>query len=87
MSKEVLASTSVILDAGERVKRFGIEVHGPTAEDGITFLAGHWAPGGEYVQKLTIKNVSTSTRKIKYRLPSTRYFFMAYPEWVILSPG
>ena len=49
MSNEVLASTSVILDAGERVKRFGIEVHGPTAEDGITFLAGHWAPGGEVI--------------------------------------
>ena len=49
MSNEVLASTSVILDAGERVKRFGIEVHGPTAEDGIRFLAGHWAPGGEVI--------------------------------------
>lgn len=36
--------------------------------------------GGEYIQKLHIKNVSTSVKKLKYRLPSTRYFSLAYPE-------
>ena len=26
-------------------------------------------------------------KKLKYALPKTRYFFMEYPETIILSPG
>jgi hypothetical protein len=70
----------------ERVKRFGIECIGP-AGDGILFKAGTWRPGGEYIQKLIIRNVSTEVKKLKYKLPSTRYFSMAYPEPIVLSPG
>ena len=81
-----MSETVRFIDADERIKRFGIECVGPLG-DGISFLAGQWRPGGEYVQKLTIRNVSTIVKKVKYRLPSTRYFSMAFPEVIILSPG
>lgn len=79
-------SPNIPMDRDERIKRFGIECIGP-AGDGILFKAGHWRPGGEYIQKLLIRNVSTEVKKLKYKLPSTRYFSLAYPEPIILSPG
>lgn len=78
--------TLTLLDPAERVKRFGIECTGP-AGDGITFSAGDWKPGGEYIQKLTVRNVTTTVKKFKYKLPETRYFSLAYPEVITLSPG
>jgi hypothetical protein len=75
-----------IIEPAERVKRYGIECTGP-AGDGILFRAGEWRPGGEYVQKLVIRNVSTTVKKFKYKLPATRYFAMNYPEEIKLSPG
>ena len=88
MMDELLADEAAItiLDQNERIKRFGIECLGPQG-DGIFFKAGTWRPGGEYVQKLIIRNVSTTVKKLKYKLPSTRYFSLAYPEVIILSPG
>ena len=79
----------VILDQLERIRRFGLECIGPhqATVDGIIFKAGHWQPGGEYVQKLIVRNVSTAVKKFKYKLPTTRYFSLAYPEVVVLSPG
>ncbi|CAM9432851.1 unnamed protein product, partial [Choristocarpus tenellus] len=65
---------------------FGIECEGPFG-DGIVFKGGEWSPGGEYVQRLRVKNVSTKLKKLKYRLPTTKYFSMAYPEVLTLSPG
>ena len=44
-------------------------------------------PGGEYVQTLTVKNVSTKMKKVKYRLPRTRFFSLLYPLEIKLSPG
>lgn len=78
--------TLTLLDPGERVKRFGVECTGPVG-DGITFCAGDWKPGGEYIQKLTVRNVTTKVKKFKYKLPETRYFSLAYPEVITLSPG
>lgn len=75
-----------ILDPSDRIHKFGVECKGP-AGDGIVFRAGTWRPGGEYIQKLIVRNVSTSVKKLKYRLPSTRYFSLAYPEVIVLSPG
>ena len=75
-----------IMDLDERIKRFGIECVGPQG-DGICFAAGQWKPGGEYVQKLIVRNVTTTVKKVKYKLPSTRYFSLAYPEVIVLSPG
>jgi hypothetical protein len=65
---------------------FGIDCSGPYG-DGIIFKGGSWSPGGEYVQRLRIKNVSGQLRKLKYKVPETRYFSMAYPEVMVLSPG
>lgn len=75
-----------MMDPSERIKRYGIECVGPYG-DGILFAASEWKPGGEYVQKLIVRNVTTSVKKLKYKLPSTRYFSLAYPEVIILSPG
>jgi hypothetical protein len=61
------------MDRDERARRFGIECIGPSG-DGIFFKAGTWRPGGEYIQKLIIRNVSVSIKKLKYKLPSSRYF-------------
>lgn len=65
---------------------FGIDCTGPFG-DGILFRGGEWAPGGEYVQRLRVKNVSPKLKKLKYRLPTTKYFSLAYPEVITLSPG
>ncbi|CAG9465425.1 unnamed protein product [Pedinophyceae sp. YPF-701] len=46
-----------------------------------------WTPGAEHVKSITLKNVSFDVIKIKYGLPSTRYFQMDFPEPVRLSPG
>jgi hypothetical protein len=70
----------------ERRKRYGIEAKGPHG-DGITFAAGHWKPGGEYIHKLSIRNVTTSVKKLKYKLPESRYFSMPFPEEITLSAG
>ena len=76
----------VLISESERRHRFGIETKGPHG-DGITFHGGTWVPGGEYVQKLVVKNVSTRMKKLKYRLPSTRFFSLLYPLEIKLSPG
>lgn len=75
-----------VIEPRERIKRYGVECIGP-AGDGITFKAGHWKPGGEYIQKLIVRNVSTFVKHLKYRLPATRFFSLAYPEEIVLSPG
>lgn len=87
-STSLSMTSTLVLSPDERIKRFGIEcVSHSSHGDGITFAAGQWKPGGEYVQKLIVRNVTTSVKKLKYKLPSTRYFSMAYPEVIILSPG
>ena len=66
----------------------GVGAYGPSPSgDGILFKAGTWKPGGEYIQKLIVRNVSTVVKKIKYKLPTTRFFSLAYPEVITLSPG
>ena len=66
----------------EQKTRFGID-----CGDAIIFGGGTWAPGGEHVRKMTVKNVSTQTIKFKVELPTTRYFSMEFPELITLSPG
>ena len=86
----------LLMDQEERLSRFGVLCTGPTRrdshgviieQDGILFGGGEWEAGGEYAQKLTVKNVTTKMKKLKYRLPSTRYFSLAFPETIELSPG
>lgn len=77
-----------ILSQDIRIKKFGVGAYGPNPSgDGILFKAGTWKPGGEYIQKLIVRNVSTTVKKIKYKLPTTRFFSLAYPEVITLSPG
>ena len=33
-----------------------------------------WEPGGSYVRTVTLKNVGKKALKVKYRLPTTKYF-------------
>ncbi len=75
-----------IMPQVERAKRFGIECVGPRG-DGLLYAAGTWIPGGDYVQKLIVRNVSTEVKHLKYKLPATRFFSLAYPETIILVPG
>jgi hypothetical protein len=46
-----------------------------------------WKPGGEYERVLTVRNVSTRTIKLKYKLPTSKYFSMAFPEPIKLVAG
>ncbi|CAN0100049.1 unnamed protein product, partial [Heterosigma akashiwo] len=76
----------LVLSREERVRLFGIDCYGPYG-DGITYRGGEWTPGGEYVQTLKVKNVSLKLKKLKYKAPATKYFSLAFPELIILSPG
>jgi hypothetical protein len=78
--------TQTVMSASERVKKFGLQCTGPELCDEIIFHPG-WSAGGEYTMKLTIRNVSGSIKKFKYKLPMTRYFSMSFPELITLSPG
>jgi hypothetical protein len=64
------------------VRRFGID-----CGNGILYRGGQWEPGGEYIAKLLVKNVSRKTQKFKYQLPAARFFSMEFPEVITLSPG
>lgn len=61
-----------VLSRGDRVLKFGVDCVGPNDSDGICFEGGEWVPGGEYIKKLRVKNVSPKTIKLKYKLPATR---------------
>eukprot|EP00644_Phytophthora_capsici_P011475 jgi/Phyca11/118912/e_gw1.37.113.1 len=71
-----------VLDRVEQRRRYGLD-----CGDSIRFEAGSWAPGGEHVRQLTVRNVSQRTIKFKYELPHTKYFSMNFPTIVTLSPG
>ena len=65
----------------ERVRHFGLD-----CQDSLTWAAG-WQPGGEYTKTLTVKNVSTKVMKLKYKLPTSKFFSMAFPETITLTAG
>ena len=46
-----------------------------------------WEPGGSYVRTVTLKNVGKKALKVKYRLPTTKYFEMEFPETMKIQPG
>ena len=50
-----VTSSVEIIPAAERVMRFGVECSSHSG-DGILFKAGTWQPGGEYIQKLTVRS-------------------------------
>ena len=69
------------LSRAERIRRFGVD-----CGDGLEWVAG-WEPGGEYTKQLVVKNVSTSVVKLKYKLPESKFFSMAFPETIKLTAG
>jgi hypothetical protein len=44
-------------------------------------------PGGDYVKKITVRNVCSEARTVKYKLPKSKFFYMEFPTLVKLSPG
>lgn len=62
----------VVLSREDRVLKYGVDCVGPHDSDGICFSGGEWVPGGEYIKKLRVKNVSTKSVKLKYKLPVSR---------------
>lgn len=71
-----------VLSRTEQQRRYGID-----CGDAVRFEAGAWAPGGEHVQQIRVRNVSRRTLRFKVALPTTKYFSMAFPEARTLSPG
>ena len=69
------------LGRAERIRRFGVD-----CGDGLTWAAG-WVPGGEYTKQLVVKNVSKHMVRIKYKLPESKFFSMAFPETHNLNAG
>ncbi len=65
----------------DRIKMFGLD-----CGDGLDWGV-HWSPGGDYCKTLTFQNVTTQNIKVTYELPATRFFFMKFPEPIILAPG
>lgn len=57
------------MDRRERTAQFGLD-----CGDGLLWAGGTWSPGGEYIKKLVIKNVSGAILSIKYKLPATKFF-------------
>lgn len=70
----------------ETASRYGVECSPATkGSDNVVFE--NWKPGSEYVQKLILRNVCCDVVKVKYTLPQTRFFSLAFPEVFTLVPG
>ncbi|XP_077974570.1 cilia- and flagella-associated protein 65-like [Styela clava] len=46
-----------------------------------------WEPGEEYTKSLTLKNIHIKTQKIRYKVPSSRFFSTLFPQVIVLSAG
>lgn len=66
----------------ERTARFGLD-----CGDGVLFAAGTWGLGGEFVQRLSLQNVTGRSLHLRYTLPRQRVFYMAFPDPLTLPPG
>ena len=80
-SKLVSSLRPAPLGRMERIRRFGVD-----CGDGLTWAPG-WQPGGEYTKQLVVKNVSKGAVRIKYKLPESKFFSMAFPETIQLTAG
>ena len=72
----------VVTDRVEIARQFGIDCGG-----GVRYFGGTWTPGGEYIKQALVKNVSTQTVRLRYSLPRTKFFYMAFPNDLILAAG
>jgi hypothetical protein len=62
-----------------RAAEFGVD-----CTDELLWAGGTWTSGGEYIKKIVLKNVSSDILTLKYKLPTSRFFVMDYPEPVKL---
>nr|XP_030133177.3 cilia- and flagella-associated protein 65 isoform X5 [Taeniopygia guttata] len=46
-----------------------------------------WELGKEMIKHLTLKNVHGKVQKLRYRAPSTPFFFTVFPQPITLNPG
>lgn len=76
-----------MFDRRQRIKLFGIDAYGPGGSDGVLFRGGEWTVGEESTLLLTVKNVTSRMVKLKYALPSTRFFGAPFPVVMKLPPG
>eukprot|EP00741_Cyanophora_paradoxa_P021341 tig00021348_g20600.t1 len=74
------AGAPVILTPAQRARKFGFHCASEFEWKG-------WEPGGEYVKTIIVKNVGKKMQRIKFKLPSTKFFSMPFPEWIKLGPG
>lgn len=82
--KSVAKSAGISLEVVEKSickpEELGIQV--------IDEIVWHgWEPGREYTKNIVLKNVKVKTQKIKYNVPSTRFFTTLYPKQIVLSAG
>ena len=43
--------------------------YGVDCGDGLLWEGGSWMPGGDYMKRLCVKNVSADMQRVKYKLP------------------
>ena len=79
--KSLRADKPLPLTRAERIRRFGVD-----CGDGLEWAA-NWEAGNEYTKQLVVKNVSRSVVKLKYKLPESKFFSMAFPEVIKLTAG
>ena len=79
--KSLRADRPAPLSRAERIRRFGVD-----CGDGLVWQPT-WVPGGEYTKTLTVKNVSKQAVTVKYKLPDSKFFSMAFPEKIMLNAG
>ncbi|XP_071101269.1 cilia- and flagella-associated protein 65-like isoform X1 [Haliotis cracherodii] len=63
-----------------RVNKNGLEVTEQLLWQG-------WEPGREYTKNIVLKNVQIKTQKLRYKVPSSRFFSTVYPKPIVLSAG
>jgi hypothetical protein len=62
-----------------RATEFGVD-----CTDELVWAGGSWTAGGEYPKRIILKNVSRDILTLRYKLPTSRFFVMDFPEPVKL---
>ncbi len=70
------------MTARERSDRYGL-----MCEEFLQWSGSTWSPGGEFTKRLTLLNTTARTLHVRYTLPTTKLFFMEFPDKIELSPG
>jgi hypothetical protein len=82
-----LKSARVLGEAIKAAQQDVIRVDGLEITSGLMWAGGSWRPGGEYIQKICVKNATTRMIHVEYVVPRSKQFFMAFPVPLSLSPG